>query len=127
MKITSTVNNELLKFTCLPLQADFEDVVSGKKSKISLELTNIDTTISEIITVSNPISEYIKKTKIKKRKLKPGQTTKIEFELSKTAPIGNFSTSLTIEAANKKNSRMTIPVIGSIVAKTIKSKEQSGK
>lgn len=94
---------------------------------MKLELTNIDTTTSKITIVSEPSSDYIKKTKIKHKKLKSGKTTTIEFELSKKAPIGNFSTSFTIEAENKKNSRMTIPVIGSIVAKKVEPKEQSSK
>jgi hypothetical protein len=116
LKIKAQVNAEGQVLSFLPLEADFGDVVPGEKKKIKIELTNDDSTKSKIEIVDWPSSEYIKKTKINKKTLKPGQMAKIELELAKEPPIGAFNASFSIEASDKDGSRITIPIRGSIIA-----------
>jgi len=100
---------------CVPEIADFGDVLIGKDDKFEVELKNIDTLETAIEIVSGPTSEYVNKYKIKKNKLKPGQSIKIEFQLRDDIPPGEFMTGITIENKNDSNSRISIPIKGNIV------------
>ncbi len=100
---------------CRPEMVDLGEVLIGKDDKFEVEITNIDSLKSEIMVVSEPTSEFIKKFKIKKDKLKSDQKTKIEFQLQDNIPPGEFKTALTIEANNDSKSRISIPIHGKIV------------
>ena len=80
---------------------------------------------AKINVVEWPSPEYIKKAKLKNDKLKPGQSTNIEFELSKEAPIGRFNAAISLEVKGKSNSRITIPIKGSIVNEITIPKEKT--
>ncbi len=127
ISVSAQVNNAEPKFELSPFNVEFGDVLVGRKSDMSLTLTNIDSTKSKIVIVESPSSEYIKKTRIKKTKLKPGAATDIEFHLAKDIPLGPFATALTIEAKDKPDSRVTIPISGKIVEKTIEPEEKASK
>jgi len=99
----------------LPLRVDFGELLVGEKGKITVKLTNQDSLKRELTVVSPLSEEYIRKFKIKKNKLKPGKSTKIEFEVARDIPLGRFYTSVTLEAKGNPESRITIPVRGQIV------------
>ena len=122
LKIKAEVNAPGQNLSYTPLQADFGEVVVGKKRKFTIELTNDDSTKCKINIVDWPCSEFIKKTKLKKDKLKPGKTTKIEFELSKKIPVGRFNTSISLQVEDNPKTRITIPVKGSIITEQPKPK-----
>lgn len=116
---------EAAKFEVDPEEADFGNILLGKNEDMKIQLKNTDSTISNLVIIDSPYSDIVKKTKIKKLKLKPGQTTDIQFYLEKIKDLGQFSTTLTIEAEGKPDSRITIPVSGTVVAKLPESKEKA--
>ena len=105
------------KFTLTPDQADFDEVLIGKKDKLKLELQNLDTTTVTLEVVSEPTDEFVKKFKIKREKLKPEQSTKIEIELNNDLPPGAFKTALTLQPEGQSDKRFTIPITGKVVEK----------
>jgi len=112
-------------FIITPSEVDFGEIMFGEKKKVSIELINGDSTKSELVIVENPSEEYIKKTKIKNKKLKPGKSTKIEFEVSRKISRGNFNASLTLEAKDKPESRVTIGIKGKIVKEKPKAEAKT--
>ena len=116
---------EAAKFEVNPEKADFGNVLLGKKEDMKVKLKNTDSTTSNLVIIDSPYSDLVKKTKIKKLKLKPGQTTDIQFYLEKIKDIGQFNTTLTLEAEGKPGSRITIPVTGTVVAKLPEPEEKA--
>jgi len=110
-----------------PLQVDFGTIGAGEKKKLVIELTNRDSTVSRLSVADVPDPEVISKMKIKKAKLKPGQSTKIEFQLNKEAPIGKFQTSVSLEDKEKPQSRISISILGAIFDKEAPQPKQEAK
>jgi len=119
LRFRAIVNDPRQKLETTPLMVDFGTVPVGKKKKATINLTNTDSTEAKLVVVENPASDLIK-TKIKKTKLKPGDSTKIEFTLSKKVPAGTIASSLTLEAEGKPGSRITIPIKGTVGEETKK-------
>lgn len=119
LRFRAIVNDPRQKLECTPLMVDFGVVPVGKKSKATINLVNTDSTELKLVIIENPASDLIKN-KIKKTKLKPGKSTKIEFTLSKKVPVGTISSSLTLEAKGKPDSRITIPIKGTVSEETQK-------
>ena len=115
MAIYARANNPDKIFDWQPEQVDFDEVVIGQKAKMVAVLTNTDSVEAEINVVSEPTSEYVKKLKIKKTKLQPGQSTDIEIELNKDIAPDAIKTALTLEAKGRADTRITIPITGKIV------------
>jgi hypothetical protein len=126
LRFRAIVNDPKQKLEYSPLAADFETVPVGKKSKAIINLTNSDSTESKLVIVDSPPDDFIK-TNIEKTKLKPEASTKIEFTLSKKAPVGPISSSLTLEAENKPDSRITIPIKGVIEEENKEGKSKASK
>jgi uncharacterized membrane protein len=103
---------------------DFGDIVLGKKHKFKIEVTNDGSTKSKLLMVDYPSKEYVKKIKIKKDKLKPGKSTTIELELLKEIPPGRFTTSFSLEVEGKTGSRVTVPIVGSVILKKVEADEK---
>jgi hypothetical protein len=99
----------------------------GKKAKFELKLTNDDSVKVPIEVVSKPTEEYVKKYKIDKDKLKPGQSTDIKIELRKDIPPGAFKTALTLQEEGQPDTRITIPIIGNVVEKLTPKEETPSK
>ena len=126
LRFKAVINNPLQILEYSPLQADFKDVPVGKKGKVEMNLTNIDTSESKIKIIEKPASEFIK-TDLKKEELDPGATTQIELTLQDDVEAGTFLSSLTIEAEDKPDSRITIPISGTVGTSTAEVGDQSGK
>ncbi|MBD3232905.1 MAG: DUF1573 domain-containing protein [candidate division Zixibacteria bacterium] len=107
-----SLNNTLLKYS--PIVADFGEVSSGEKAELKLTLTNDDSTASEVVIVSPSLPKYVKETVIAKPKLAPGESTTITMSLHPAIPRGEFLSSLTLEAKDKPNSRISISVKGKV-------------
>lgn len=108
---------------CNPLMADFNEILIDKKAEMEVDLTNIGTVKAELEIVSEPTDEFVDKYKIKKTKLDPGKDTRIEFELRKDIPPGDFKTALTVQVKDNQESRITIPIQGTVVESLSKDKE----
>jgi hypothetical protein len=115
LAIYARANNPDKIFDWQPDQVDFDEILIGQKAKMVAKLTNTDSVEAEINIVSEPTSEYVKKLKIKKTKLRPGQSTDIEIELNNNIAPDAIKTALTLEAKGRDNTRITIPITGRIV------------
>jgi hypothetical protein len=117
IKIQAQSESPDLIFGWTPEQADFDEVLIGKKAKFNVDVTNNDSVDAKLIVVGEPTMEYVKKYKIKNDNLKPGESTPIEIELQKDIAPGAFKTALTIEADGRPDTRFTIPITGRVVEK----------
>jgi len=114
LRFKATINNPLQILEYSPLQVNFENVPEGKNSKVIINITNIDSTESQILIIEKPSSDFIE-TELKKDSLKPDNTTEIEFVLLRNLEKGEFLTSISLEAKDKPGSRITIPINGNVV------------
>lgn len=119
LKVTSKSDKSLALFEVNPEAADFDQILAGKKEKMKLELVNADTTMTKLAVIGEPTDEFVKRYKIKKDKLKPGQKTEIEIELRDDLQLGAFKTALTLEVEGNPGSRYSIPITGAIVNEII--------
>jgi len=117
IKIQAQAANPEQIFTWTPEQADFNEILIGKKAKFNVDITNNDSVDIKLGIVGEPTKEWVKKYKIKDNKLKPAESTRIEIELQNDIAPGLFKTALTLEANNRPDTRITIPITGRIVAK----------
>lgn len=127
LRITATINNPLQTLETAPLEANFKSVLKGQTAELILKLKNVDSTRSVIKFVESPDPNFIKISP-GKLTLKPQGIAEIKFTLN-TADIdlGPFVSSLTIEAQDKSDSRVTIPIIGTIVDQLPATSENTSK
>jgi hypothetical protein len=115
LRFTATINDPLQIIESSPLEVNFKTLPLGAKANMAISLTNLDSTLSKLIIVEQPSQEFIK-VKINKMKLKPKESTKLDLTLSDKISEGPWASSITIEVENKPDSRITIPVLGTISA-----------
>ena len=113
LRFSALVNNPFQSLESSPLEANFETVPMGKSGSLSLLITNVDSTASKIMIVEKPSPDFIQ-TKLSKTLLKPKASTEIKLALASNLTPGPFMSSLTIEAESKPDSRITIPILGTI-------------
>ena len=117
IKIQAQSQSPDLIFGWTPEQADFDEVLIGKKAKFNVDITNNDSVEAKLVVVGEPTAEWVNKYKIKRDKLKPTESTKVEIELQKNIAPGLFKTALTLEAKDRPDTRITIPITGKVVEK----------
>jgi hypothetical protein len=117
IKIKADVNKQERIFRWDPEIADFGKIVAGGKGELIIGLTNADSAGNNIIIVEKPSDKYIEKFKIDKTKLKPESSTRIDLSTRNDLKPGNYTTSITLEARDSINSRITIPIRFTIVAR----------
>jgi hypothetical protein len=127
LRFTATINNPLQILETAPLEANFKSVLKGQPAEMILKLKNVDSTQSKIDFVEMPDVSLIKISP-GKLTLKPQGTAEIKFSLNTSNfALGPFVSSLTIEAQGKPESRITIPIIGTIVEQLPATSESSIK
>ncbi|MCP4581265.1 MAG: DUF1573 domain-containing protein [candidate division Zixibacteria bacterium] len=117
IRFKALINNPLLTLEYTPLQADFKTIPVGASKTFTISITNVDSSESRLVLIDKPAKEFIK-TKLKKDKIKPGETAEIEFTIAKDLEPGPYLSSVTFEADGKDNSRITIPILASIGEET---------
>ncbi len=115
LRFKANINNPLQIIESSPLEADFKEVAKGKKAEMKLSLTNIDSTAMNLVLIETPSPDFIKVT-LGNKTLKPKQSTDLKIELNKSIAEGPFASSVTLQAEGRPDSRITIPIIGKIVA-----------
>ena len=96
IKIQAQAQSPDLIFGWTPEQADFDEILIGRKAKFNVEITNNDSVEAKLVVVGEPTSEWVNKYKIKGDKLKPAGTSYVEIELQKNIEPGLFRTALTL-------------------------------
>lgn len=109
LRFKSTINNPLLRLSYSPLQADFKNVAFGQDKTFTIDITNSDSTVSELIIVEKPADDFIK-AKLAKQSLKPQESTTLQLTLAKNLAAGPYLSAITLEVKDKYNSRITIPI-----------------
>jgi hypothetical protein len=117
LKIQAQSNSPDMILAWTPEEADFNEILIGKKAKFDVDITNNDSTEAKLVVVGEPTAEYVKKYKIKDDDLEPKESTQIEIELQKDIAPGTFKTALTLEANGRPDTRITIPITGKVVEK----------
>jgi hypothetical protein len=110
--IQATANNPDIKFAVEPATADFGDMQLGSKGKLSVVLTNTDSVAAELAIISEPSERIINKVRIHDNTLKPGQTTRIDFETREDLSPGDFLATLTLADKNRPEQLFSIPITG---------------
>jgi len=113
LRFRATINNPLLTLEYAPLQVDFQTVPVGESKEFAVNITNTDSTESMITLIDVPSENFIK-TELSNDKLKPGQTTVLEFTLANDLVPGPYLTSITVEAEGKHDSRISIPILATV-------------
>jgi hypothetical protein len=126
LRFTATINNPLQILETAPLEANFNAVLKGSPAEISMRITNVDSTTSKLVIIEKPSEDFIK-TIPGKMQIKPKAATEIKFQLSPNIPVGPFVSSLTLEVPGKSESRVTIPILGTIVDQMPPPVENSNK
>lgn len=126
LRFTATINNPLQSLETAPLEANFKTVLNTKPAVLTLKLKNVDSTRSKIDFVEIPNGNLIKITP-DKITLKPQESVELKLSLSPNMALGPFVSSLTLEAKDKPDSRITIPILGTIVDQLPSTSESTPK
>jgi hypothetical protein len=114
LRFTATINNPVQIIESSPLEANFESVLKGQSADITLKLKNTDSTRSKIEFIEMPDESTFKITP-DKLILKPSASADLKIHLGPNLPSGPFVSSLTLSVIGKEDSRITIPIVGTIV------------
>ena len=124
--IKASINNPDAKLSVDPAIADMGDIKIGDRGKMTVNLTNTDSVNAELVVVCEPSNKVVKKYKLHDDKLKPGETTTIDFEIQKDLSPGDFLATMTLEDKNNSKSKFSIPITGKIVEQ-IKAESETPK
>jgi hypothetical protein len=94
--------------------ADFGNILKGETKSVSVVLSNTGESDESLEVLAMP-DENIIASKLGKSILKAGETTELTFNLSHQIGAGPVVSSLTIESAGKPETRISIPITGTIV------------
>jgi hypothetical protein len=117
LRFTATINNPIQIIESSPLEANFESVTVGQAADITLKLKNTDSTRSKIEFIELP-DENTFTISPEKLSLKPAWTADLKIHLKPNLPLGPFVSSITLAVSGKEDSRITIPIVGTIVENT---------
>ncbi|UCE66430.1 MAG: DUF1573 domain-containing protein [Candidatus Zixiibacteriota bacterium] len=97
-----------------PNTADFGNVLKGESKIVTLELKNAaenDLNLDLLV----PPDEKIVSMELSKSALKAGEAAELKFNLSDKADAGPIIASVTMEAEGKPETRISIPITGTVV------------
>jgi hypothetical protein len=123
LKISARTNDPDIKLQLEPLQPSLGEILQGKEGKLTVELMNTDSTTIRLAMVSEPSKEYVKSYRIADNTLNPEESTAIDFDLNRDIPVGEFSTTMTLEIKGHPDIRFSIPVEGKVVDKLSQAKK----
>jgi hypothetical protein len=112
--LRAVINDPKQVIVVSPNMADFGNVLKGEKKSVALSLSNSGESDLSIDALAMP-DENIIASKLGTNLLKAGETTELTFDLSDQIGVGPVVSSLTIESAGKPETRISIPITGTIV------------
>lgn len=98
----------------VPNMVDYGNVLKGEGKTVKVELKNGASDDLNLTMLSLP-DESIVTVKPGKTALKAGETTELTFELSDKITAGSIISSVSIEAEGKPETRISIPISGTVV------------
>jgi hypothetical protein len=126
LRFTATINNPLQIIETAPLEANFGSVLRGQPAELVIKIKNTDSTRSKIEFIEKP-DESTFKISPDKIILKPMTASELKVQLLPNIPLGPFVSSLTVDIAGKPESRITIPIVGTIVDQLPTTTDNSAK
>ena len=111
ISFTARIDDSLTTIRSEPPVADFGSFGNGKKARLALKITNLDSAPAELAVIDSAPEEILG-VSLGKKKLQGGESTTLNLEIKTELDPGEFASSLTIEAEGKENGRITIPIKG---------------
>ncbi len=108
------INDTLATIQSNPQVADFERFKGSDKAKFTLSIINRGSDPIDLVILDKPPDDILG-VSFKNNSLASGDSTILELELKTELSPGPFVSSLTLEAEGIPNSRMTIPITGTVV------------
>lgn len=112
--LKAVINDPNQVIVASPGMADFGNVLKGEKKSVTLTLTNSGKSDVSIEVLAMPDENTIA-SKLGNNILKAGDNTELTFDLSDQIGAGSIVSSLTIESAGKPETRISIPITGTVV------------
>lgn len=97
-----------------PNKADFGNVLKGESKTVTVELKNAAENNLNLNMVAPPDGKLVSM-ELSKSVLTAGETTELKFNLSDKVNAGQIITSITMEAEGKPETRISIPITGTVV------------
>lgn len=107
------INDTLATIQSNPQVADLGRFKSSEKVKLSLDIMNRGPDPINLVILDGPPDDILK-VSFKNSSLVSGNSTILEFEILTELSPGPFVSSLTLEAEGMPDSRMTIPIKGTV-------------
>ena len=98
----------------VPNTARFGNVLKGESKEVTLEIRNGGDSEMTLDLLAMPNKEKVT-TEIGTNRLETGDSTQVKFTLSGKIPPGIVAESLTLESKGKPETRITIPITGTVV------------
>lgn len=114
ISFNAVINDPKQVIIPIPNTVDFGKVLKGESQTVKLELKNGSENDLMLGMLSLPDDGVIA-IKTDKISLKAGEATELEFTLSSEAATGPIISSVTVEAEGKPGTRISIPVMGTVV------------
>ena len=108
------INDTLATLQSNPKVADFAMFKGNDKARSTLSIINRGTETAELVILDKPPDDILKAS-LQNGSLAPGDSTVLELELVTELKPGPFVSSLTLEAEGKPDSRMIIPIRGTVM------------
>jgi len=115
LTIKADVGNPNHGLQMAPEQAVFGQVLIGNDNIATIKLSNKSGNRLKIKIVDMPSLKFIQDVKIRTNDQDPTSSAYIEITMNDFIMLGDFKTSLTIEAESDPSSRTTIPISGTVI------------
>ncbi len=107
------INDTLATIQTNPQIVDFGSFEGSERVKVSLDIVNRSSGPMNFVILDGPPDDILKAS-FKNSSLDSGDSTVLEFELLSELSPGPFVSSLTLEAEGIPDSRITIPITGTV-------------
>jgi len=112
--LRAVINDPEQVLVASPGTADFGNVLKGEMKSLTLNITNKGNSDAVVTVLAAPVGGDITY-KLARNTLKAGETAELSVDISGQMEAGGFASSLTLESEGKPETRISIPIAGTIV------------
>lgn len=114
LSIKARINDTLATIQSNPQVADFGEFKGSEKAELSLDIANRGENPINLFTPNRPPDDILR-VSFENNALAPGNSTIMKLELMTELSPGPFISSLTLEAEGSPESRISVPIKGTVV------------
>jgi len=114
ISFSATINDPAQLITTTPFEVDFGQVIVGEVKSMKAILTNTDLSQMELVLIDEPSKPSIT-ANISRSKIGPNDKSELTIILAPQNQLGEFSKSISLEAKNRPETRITIPIKGNVI------------